>query len=903
MKIKKQQVQASVDNIIYFQCPACQTKALVDVDNEVRRLLDIDYQDRFVCEECGEEFLGEVGYDLKPKFTKIADNVESATNTCGIAARPDQLKKLEDEVVSAATPPYRKREIVKSLQDKLITRCAKWFRDDFGHMDDSELTEFLPELGYNDINDMFVVEVTLEDDGRIRAEVRAELSYDGLYDLGEACNPIVQKYDKEAYFDMDQPGIMSAYLDLDGVYGSVTNKINASTRSFEDWLYCKGVPVGEELSDDEYNSYYDQYEEERELMKDSVMSADRSGIHNIDSDVYAYLEELGDYLDDDYWAKVDALMDEFEISSADAQYYIYNFGSGKHKQSDPQSEYEYRKNVYLKRKHEFETLGEDDNNDVLSREEKMNIAKAEMDKVNPKSVKSAKDATFKNDKRLSTTSERYKGYLIVLDRGGDGYNVYDKHRELEDAGYPSKEAAKNFIDELVANDDVYSADAVDDIESEFQRIDRSGTDEEVAIAAIMYNPGTTMREAREILPTLSEDKIKDYVDYYYLRDLPRSTRIEIWNNRKNISSSSNVKASNDDYNPYSFMVGDQLEWSGLYGGQYKGVVTNVNDEYVTVEVMWTAEDSGDTIIDTQQFEIATDPEGRECIIVWTYGSNAGYVYPPSNDYINSATGANYGGAYDINPESYFTREDLDELGYSVAELVSLDLDDTVEYAGAWIEPNNELTVELKSTDYDSSVTLKVDMRKIRRPQDLTAKYAQRVADESIKQFKDWYQDEEVINSSEAIDAQYRSWYEPDDDDYIDVDEVEDVVEIELDGTQVRISPDQFDDFVDKEHKWAKYVEIEIPDFSTWVTVPPYQVEDDVWDMIADMLPEPTNEEKVYTLYGEVRLCYRVSNVIAEELEPIREPEGDYGYNYETYTDDAEIEFIRDKSQVVSLRVE
>lgn len=306
------------------------------------------------------------------------------------------------------------------------------------------------------------------------------------------------------------------------------------------------------------------------------------------------------------------------------------------KSTNPQSEYEYRKHIYLKRKHEFETLGEDDNNDVLSREEKMNIAKAEMDKVNPKSVKSAKDATFKNDKRLSTTSERYKGYLIVLDRGGDGYNVYDKHRELEDAGYPSKEAAKNFIDELVANDDVYSADAVDDIESEFQRIDRSGTDEEVAIAAIMYNLGTTMREAREILPTLSEDKIKDYVDYYYLRDLPRSKRIEIWNNRKNISSSSNVKASNDDYNPYSFMVGDQLEWSGLYGGQYKGVVTNVNDEYVTVEVMWTAEDSGDTIIDTQQFEIATDPEGRECIIVWTYGSDAGYVYPPSNDYINSA---------------------------------------------------------------------------------------------------------------------------------------------------------------------------------------------------------------------------------------------------------------------------
>ena len=93
---------------------------------------------------------------------------------------------------------------------------------------------------------------------------------------------------------------------------------------------------------------------------------------------------------------------------------------------------------------------------------------------------------------------------------------------------------------------------------------------------------------------------------------------------------SNVKASTDNYNPYSFMVGDQLEWSGLYGGEYKGVVTNVTDEYITVDVMWTAEDTGDTIIDTQRFEIATDPEGRECIIVYRYRDTAGYVYPPSN---------------------------------------------------------------------------------------------------------------------------------------------------------------------------------------------------------------------------------------------------------------------------------
>lgn len=135
------------------------------------------------------------------------------------------------------------------------------------------------------------------------------------------------------------------------------------------------------------------------------------------------------------------------------------------KRADAQREYEYRKNIYLKRKHEFETLGEDDNNDVLSREEKMRIAKAEMDKVAPESVDSAAEySDYKSDRRIGVTNQRYKGYMIRLDRAGYGYNVYDKNGELEDSGYPSKEAARNFIDELVseADDEIESSVDIDE---------------------------------------------------------------------------------------------------------------------------------------------------------------------------------------------------------------------------------------------------------------------------------------------------------------------------------------------------------------------------------------------------------------------------------------------------------
>lgn len=46
----------------------------------------------------------------------------------------------------------------------------------------------------------------------IRVEVRAELSYEGMINMSELLDPIVEKYDPDSYFDMVEPGIMEAYL-------------------------------------------------------------------------------------------------------------------------------------------------------------------------------------------------------------------------------------------------------------------------------------------------------------------------------------------------------------------------------------------------------------------------------------------------------------------------------------------------------------------------------------------------------------------------------------------------------------------------------------------------------------------------------------------------------------------
>ena len=65
-----------------------------------------------------------------------------------------------------------------------------------------------------------------DEDGRLVVEVRAELSYDDMINLSEEIDPIVKKYDKYAYFDMADSGILEAVLDFDEKYESLNENDN-----------------------------------------------------------------------------------------------------------------------------------------------------------------------------------------------------------------------------------------------------------------------------------------------------------------------------------------------------------------------------------------------------------------------------------------------------------------------------------------------------------------------------------------------------------------------------------------------------------------------------------------------------------------------------------------------------
>lgn len=88
----------------------------------------------------------------------------------------------------------------------------------------SALTETMKSFGFEDREVPLYsrIDISENKDGYIVIDVGAELDYDAMFTLGDALDPIIRKYDPDAYFDMDEPGLMSAFLEP----GSV--KINSS---------------------------------------------------------------------------------------------------------------------------------------------------------------------------------------------------------------------------------------------------------------------------------------------------------------------------------------------------------------------------------------------------------------------------------------------------------------------------------------------------------------------------------------------------------------------------------------------------------------------------------------------------------------------------------------------------
>ena len=105
-------------------------------------------------------------------------------------------EELDESVKSRATAEVISKEL-KDAAYKLF-KTPKW-----GFESDKEIDDY--------INPIFAVSEDPKT-GDIEVQVRAELDYDNLMELADVLNKVVEKYDRNSYFDAEQPGIITAVI-------------------------------------------------------------------------------------------------------------------------------------------------------------------------------------------------------------------------------------------------------------------------------------------------------------------------------------------------------------------------------------------------------------------------------------------------------------------------------------------------------------------------------------------------------------------------------------------------------------------------------------------------------------------------------------------------------------------
>lgn len=574
------------------------------------------------------------------------------------------------------------------------------------------------------------------------------------------------------------------------------------------------------------------------------------------------------------------------------------------KSTDAQREYEYRKNIYLKRKHEFETLGEDDNNDVLSREEKMRIAKAEMDKVNPKSVKSAKDATSKNDKRLSPTSERYKGYLIVLDRGGDGYNVYDKHRELEDAGYPSIDAAKNFIDELVANDDVYSAHSAEKVD--WYELDWDEQIELIKKYIRKYKGTRIFEDFAEYIDEPVEDIIDAFSDAESRGDLRIPERMQLDSEYRNDDIYSSTTSSNRYwyFTRHGVQPGSVPKYVNILD-----IVDKPEGSYFLADGVILTKDLRDYDIKERKPEDSVTSSTRIEYSDYKSDRRIGVTNQRYKGYMIRLDRAGYGyNVYDKNGE-------LEDSGYPSKEAARNFIDELVSEADDEIESSVDIDEETEDPKW-----ICLDIKHVRDSDGMLTDYALYTTEDEDKYIcmfgdvdayppDEMYADAEFDSEEEALE-----WFEdytgPGDEDededydvYHDVidasEELDEDVTVEFDMDRVRIDVDKsgsweyMDDsflndvMTDNDTLYSEEYDVKVRDRNGLL--------EDLDDILKYDIPV---EEGEYRISCHITLVYHITGI--EKYDEY--PDDNYGDSFEYSTENAEVKFDFHDSYVEDFRI-
>ena len=242
---------------------------------------------------------------------------------------------------------------------------------------ENEVEKYMTSEGFepDEVKEYSAVNVYFDSKERDRVivEVRAELSYDGLFELGLRLDKIIAKYDEDAYFEPEEPGITTAYI-----YNITSEKINEYSKQVK-----KGLDI-KEIYENNPNYINDLYE----LLIQAQVTIDKIR-ENYSSDVYDIIklgieQNLDEFMahDDDGWTMYAAIKEAHkspEEDEDDDDYYNESYDEEDADYYDDEDEDDENNNYPKNLPEQFYSLYDKLNGDFWTRKDEL---KQDIEEIN-----------------------------------------------------------------------------------------------------------------------------------------------------------------------------------------------------------------------------------------------------------------------------------------------------------------------------------------------------------------------------------------------------------------------------------------------------------------------------------------------------------------------------------------
>lgn len=168
----------------------------------------------------GKKCGGMVSVDESLDSGILYQAMKETAEDLGIRKGSYDIKNSTGSTIKANKSSSVRLQMKEELMDQILSEIK------------SKLKEVMISTGWgfyeDEVDDYSGADIYLNNDGYFVVTVHAEVTYDGLVELMDALNPIVEKYDRDAYFDAETSGRCSAYIDPNNIPKKMYPKYDVS---------------------------------------------------------------------------------------------------------------------------------------------------------------------------------------------------------------------------------------------------------------------------------------------------------------------------------------------------------------------------------------------------------------------------------------------------------------------------------------------------------------------------------------------------------------------------------------------------------------------------------------------------------------------------------------------------